>query len=86
VEALSEQGLELSVDEALPALTNLLLRVVDGDGLKAGDLYAKVLKAEVRPGVIYARLTSVPPELKSFLEAVTSRPAEAVPESALVSA
>lgn len=89
VEALSEQGLELAVDEPLPALTNLLLRVVDGDGLRPGDLYAKVLKTEVRPRVVYARLTSVPGELKPFLEAArsgASPPAEAVPESALVSA
>jgi adenylate cyclase len=86
VEALSDQGFELAVDEALAPLTNLLLRVVDGEGLRAGDLYAKVLKSEVRPGVVYARLTSVPPELKSFLEGAASRPAEVVPESALVSA
>lgn len=84
VEALSALGLELRVDEALPALSDLQLRVVDGESLKPGDLYGKVLKADVRPNVVYLRLTSVPPELKAFLE-TARQPAPAVPESALVS-
>lgn len=88
VEALSELGLELKVSEALPALTNLQLCVVEGAGLKPGDLYGKVLKEQVREGVVYVRLTSVPPELKPFLEAArrsAAKPAVPVPESALVS-
>lgn len=88
VEALSALGLELKVDEELPTLSDLQMRVVDGAGLRAGDLYGKVLKSNVRPNVVYLRLTSVPPELKPFLEAARSgaaQPATAVPESALVS-
>jgi adenylate cyclase len=88
VEALSALGLELKVDEDLPTLSDLQMRVVDGAGLRAGDLYGKVLKSNVRPNVVYLRLTSVPPELKPFLEAARSgaaQPATAVPESALVS-
>ncbi|MBX7096662.1 MAG: adenylate/guanylate cyclase domain-containing protein [Myxococcaceae bacterium] len=69
VEALSERGLELKVDEALSTLTDLQLRVVEGAGTRPGELYGKVLKSEVRPGVIYLRLTSVPPELKPVLAA-----------------
>ncbi len=87
VEALSELGLELRVGEALPALTNLQLRVVDGEALRPGDLYGKVLEASVRPNVVYLRLTSVPPELRPFLEAArrgAAQPAP-VPESVLVS-
>lgn len=89
VEALSDLGMELRVSEELAALTNLQMRVVDGEGLKPGDLYGKVLKSNVRPDVVYLRLTSVPPELKPFLEAARQgaapSPAAAVPESALVS-
>lgn len=88
VEALSAQGLELRVDEALPVLSDLQLRVVDGEGLKPGDLYGKVLKANVRPNVVYLRLTSVPPELRSLLEAARGGAAptkEPVSDSALVS-
>jgi class 3 adenylate cyclase len=88
VEALSAQGLELRVAEELAALTNLQLRVVDGDGLLPGDLYGKVLKENVRPGVVYLRLTSVPPELKGVLEAACGDAApepEPVSDSALVS-
>jgi adenylate cyclase len=69
VEALSERGLELRVEEELSTLTDLQLRVVDGAGTKPGELYGKVLKSAVRPGVIYLRLTSVPPELKPVLAA-----------------
>ena len=84
VEALSALGLELRVDESLPALSDLQLRVVDGESLRPGDLYGKVLKSDVRPNVVYLRLTSVPPELKTFLE-TARQPAPALPESALVS-
>lgn len=87
VEALSAQGLELRVAEELPVLSDLQLRVVDGDGLRPGDLYGKVLKANVRPNVVYLRLTSVPPELRGLLEAARGdEPAnEPVSDSALVS-
>ncbi len=88
VEALSALGLELHVDEELATLSDLQLRVVDGEALRPGDLYGKVLKANVRPNVVYLRLTSVPPELKAFLEAARGsapQPATAMPESALVS-
>jgi adenylate cyclase len=88
VEALSELGMELRVDQELPALSDLQLRVVDGAGLKPGDLYGKVLKAAVRPHVVYLRLTSVPPEVKAVLDVArgVSGPAPAIAESALVSA
>lgn len=69
LEALSEVGLELKIDGELAALSDLQLRIVDGDGLKPGELYGKVLEARVRPNVVYLRLTSVPPELKPVLEA-----------------
>ncbi len=88
VEALSELGLELRVDEPLATLNDLQMRVVDGDALRTGDLYGKVLKTEVRPGVVYLRLTSVPPELKAFLEAArgaAEHPAPVMTESPLVS-
>jgi adenylate cyclase len=87
VEALSERGLELRVDEALATLTDLQLRVLDGDVARPGELYGKVLKADVRPGVIYLRLTSVPPELRVVLDAARGEaPATTAPvaEFALV--
>lgn len=89
VEALSEQSFELRVDEPLPPLTDLQLRLVDGDALRPGDVYGKVLKADVRPNVVYLRLTSVPPEVKPVLEAArggASPEKAAVPDAALVSA
>ena len=63
VQALSERSFELEVDEAYPVLTDLQLRVIDGDSLRPGELYGKVLKAD-SPNLIYVRLTSVPPELR----------------------
>jgi adenylate cyclase len=81
VEAISEQGLELKVDQDLPPLSDLQLRVVEGDGLKPGELYGKVLRANVRPGVVYPRLTSVAPELKALLDAARGG---AVPQKAAV--
>jgi adenylate cyclase len=86
VVALSEQGMELEVDQKLAALTNLKLHVSEGERLLPGDLYGKVLKAEVRPGVVYLRLTSVPPELKGVLEAARAAvpPRPSIPDSALV--
>lgn len=89
VEALSAQGFELRIDGELPVLSDLQLRVVEGGALRPGDLYGKVLKVNVRPNVVYLRLTSVPPELKSVLEAARGEATTAgalVPESALVSA
>ncbi len=88
VEALSERGMELRVDEELAVLSDLQLRLLEGTTLRAGDLYGKVLKANIRPQVIYLRLTSVPPELGPVLElarggAVT--PPSTVTDSALVS-
>ena len=83
VEAISELGMELRVDEELPVLSDLQLRIVEGEDLCAGDLYGKVLRANVRPQVVYLRLTSVPPELKPVLEA--ARAPKIIPESALVS-
>jgi hypothetical protein len=65
-------------------LSDLQLRVVDGAGLRPGDLYGKVLRS-VRPHVVYLRLTSVPPELRPFLEAARDLPAAVVTDSALVS-
>lgn len=85
VEALSALGLELRVDEELATLSDLQLRVVDGETLRPGDLYGKVLKSNVRPNVVYLRLTSVPPELKAFLESARASAAQPLPESALVS-
>ena len=88
VEALSELGMELRVDEDLPALSDLQLRIFEGGGLRAGDLYGKVMRANVRPSVVYLRLTSVPPELKPVLEAARGAGPAApvvVADSALVS-
>ncbi len=87
VEALSGLGVELRVDEELAVLSDLQLRVVEGDGLRPGELYGKVLRVAVRPNVIYLRLTSVPPELKPFLEAARGDALPSVPvaDSALVS-
>lgn len=87
VEAISELGLELKVDLELTTLQDLQLRVVDGDGLRPGDLYGKIIKTNVRPNVVYLRLTSVPPELKPFMEAARghAHQAAAVHEPALVS-
>jgi class 3 adenylate cyclase len=84
VEALSERGLELRVEGPLPVLSDLQLRVTE----TPGELYGKVLKAEVRPNVAYVRLTSVPAELRAVLDAarvVSSVPPAPVAESALVS-
>lgn len=89
VEALSPRAMELQVDQALAPLTDLQLRVVDGDGVRPGELYGKVLKTDVRPGVVYLRLTSVPPELAPLLEAASSQSAQPPPlvsDSPLVSA
>lgn len=88
VEALSEQSFELRVDEVLPSLTDLQLRIVDGAALRPGDVYGKVLRSGVRKNVVYLRLTSVPPEVKPVLEAARGASPEkaAVPDSALVSA
>lgn len=85
VEAISELGLELRVDEELAALSDLQLRIVEGEGLRAGDLYGKIIRANVRPNVVYLRLTSVPPELKPVLEAARGTSAAVVFDSALVS-
>ena len=85
VEALSELGMELRVDEDLAVLSDLQLRLVEGEGLRAGDLYGKVLRANVRPRVVYLRLTSVPPELKPVLEAARGALTTIIPDSALVS-
>ncbi|MBK7857752.1 MAG: adenylate/guanylate cyclase domain-containing protein [Archangiaceae bacterium] len=86
VEAISELGMELKVNEPLAALSDLQLRVVQGGELKAGELYGKVLRAAVRPGVVYLRLTSVHPEVKPLLEQARAgaRPV-AVLEPAMVS-
>lgn len=87
VEAISERGLELRVDEALPALTDLVLKMFDGPSPRPGELYGKVIRADVRPNVIYLRLTSVPPELRTVLDAARVEalaPPAAVAESALV--
>ncbi len=87
VEALSDRGLELKVPEGLSVLTDLQLRVLEGSEARPGELYGKVLKADVRPGVIYLRLTSVPAELRPVLDAAYSDappPAPVVSESALV--
>ena len=86
VQALSERGFELEVDEAYPVLTDLQLRVIDGDSLRPGELYGKVLKAD-SPNLIYVRLTSVPPELRPVLDAAIGTPSQVAPvvtESALV--
>jgi adenylate cyclase len=91
VETLSALGLELAVDEELPPLTNLLLRIVDGEALRPGDLYGKVLRPGARPGLVYVRLTSVPPEARGLLAtargeaegAAASKGAEHVIDSAL---
>jgi hypothetical protein len=87
VEALSELGMELRVQEELPALSDLQLRIVEGGQLKAGELYGKVLKAGVRPNVVYLRLTSVPPEVRPVLEGARAGAGQAAPvlESAMVS-
>lgn len=86
VEALSELGMELRVEHELPALCDLQLRVVDQGALVPGELYGKVLKAQVRPNVVYLRLTSVPPEVKPRLEAARAAGTQsAVLESAMVS-
>lgn len=88
VEALSELGLELRVEQDLPVLSDLQLRLVEGGGLRTGDLYGKVLKVNVRPNVVYLRLTSVAPELKPVLEAArqgAAPPPPVVAESVLVS-
>jgi class 3 adenylate cyclase/CHASE2 domain-containing sensor protein len=69
VEALSERGLELKVAEPLATLSDLKLEVLDNGAPRPGELYGKVLKAEVRPNVVYLRLTSVPPELRAILDA-----------------
>jgi hypothetical protein len=69
VEALSALGMELRVPEELSPLTNLMLRVVEGTGVRPGDLYGKVLRSNVRPGVLYLRLTSVPAEARPVLAA-----------------
>jgi class 3 adenylate cyclase/CHASE2 domain-containing sensor protein len=82
VEALSELGLELKVNQDLPALSDLQLRVVEGGELRTGDLYGKVLKANVRPNVVYLRLTSVAPELKAMLEAARRGATPVAPVSA----
>ena len=87
VEALSELGLELKVEEDLPTLSDLQLRIVEGGGLRNGDLYGKVLKTNVRPNVVYLRLTSVAPELKALLESARGGAAPVAPviaESVLV--
>lgn len=88
VEAMSELGLELHVDEELATLSDLQLRVLEGDTLKPGDVYGKVLKSNVRPNVVYLRLTSVPPEVKPVFEAARGGAVPekaAVPDSAMVS-
>ena len=88
VVAISQLGLELEVKEELPVLSNLKLAVVGAEGLTPGDLYGKVMRVNVRPGVIYLRLTSVAPEAKPALDAARGGVAPAaapVPESALVS-
>lgn len=82
VEAVSELGLELRVDEPLPALSDLKLRLVEGEALKPGELYGKVMRAEVRPNVVYLRLTSVAPELKATLDAARGGASE--PEASSV--
>jgi class 3 adenylate cyclase/CHASE2 domain-containing sensor protein len=88
VEALSDKGLELRVDQPLSVLADLQLRVFEGGVLKPGDVYGKILKAEVRPNVVYLRLTSVPPEVKPLFERARGGKNEAAPvaDSALVSA
>jgi class 3 adenylate cyclase/CHASE2 domain-containing sensor protein len=69
VEAISERGLVLRLDQPVALLSDLQLRVLEGDTMLPGDLYGKVLRVESSAEVVYLRLTSVPAELKGRLEA-----------------
>lgn len=80
VEALSKSGLELrlSTEHGGPSVTvfaNLQLRLVGEDGeLLPGELYGKILRTNVRPGVVYVRLTSASADARARLEKAWGQP------------
>lgn len=65
---LSARSAALRSSAAIEPLSDLKLRIVGGDGLLPGELYAKVIPAPDAPaGVVRLRFTSVPVELEPLL-------------------
>ncbi len=66
--ALSRGGAALRSGASVEALSDLKLRIVGGDGLLPGDLYAKAVPVPDGPaGLTRVRFTSVPVELEPLL-------------------
>lgn len=75
VEALSKSGLELRLhsDPGVAVLTNLQLQLIAEDGEPLpGEIYGKILRVNVRPGVIYVRVTSASADARARLEKAIS--------------
>jgi sigma-B regulation protein RsbU (phosphoserine phosphatase) len=68
----SARWVEARVSAALPALTNVRLRLRLADGRETGDLYGKVVEAAERDGAPLVRihLTSIGPDDRARLEAL----------------
>ena len=69
---LASHCVELSVDGALEPMANLKMNLVSAsEALAARDFYGKVIRAPAGRGApAVVRLTSVPPEVDAFLEAL----------------
>jgi hypothetical protein len=63
---------ELAVDEPLEPMCNLKMNLASAsEALAARDFYGKVIRAPAGRGApVVVRLTSVPPEVDAFLEAL----------------
>jgi class 3 adenylate cyclase len=72
VPRLASHCVELAVDAALEPMANLKMNLVSaGEALAARDFYGKVIRAPAGNGApAVVRLTSVPPEVDAFLEAL----------------
>ena len=72
VPRLASHCVELSVDGALEPMANLKMNLVSAsEALAARDFYGKVIRAPAGRGApAVVRLTSVPPEVDAFLEAL----------------
>lgn len=70
---LGSHGGDVRTEHAVEPLTNVKARLLDPAGAEVpGDLYAKV--QEARPGGFRVRFTSVPPEVKAFLDGLRAGP------------
>jgi adenylate cyclase len=68
---LASRCVELVADRPLEAMADLRMRfTAAGDGLATRDFYGKVIGDPTAGGPVLVRLTSTPPEVNAFLEAL----------------